>query len=71
MADEDAFFVVVGVDEPTCDAGAAAIPGLSVEDVDSVDLDLGLIHFGVVTCGGRNVDVGFALLLKFYNALDT
>ena len=48
MADEEALFVVVGVDEPAGDAfGAVAadFAGLGVEDVDAVDLDLVLVGF--------------------------
>lgn len=63
MADEETFFVVVGVDEPTRDAFgsvAADFAGLRVEDVDAVNLDLDLIQFVVVTFGGRDVDVRFA-----------
>jgi hypothetical protein len=43
VADEEAFFVVVGVDEPAGDAfGAVAadFAGVWVEDVDTVDSDL-------------------------------
>ena len=43
MADEEAFFVVVGIDEPARDAvGAVAadFAGAGVEDIDAVDSDL-------------------------------
>ena len=43
VADEEALFVVVGVDEPAGDAfGAVAadFAGLRVEDIDAVDSDL-------------------------------
>ncbi len=48
VADEEALFVVVGVNEPTGDAlGAVAadFPGLRMEDIHSVDLDLDLASF--------------------------
>ncbi|MBL0038642.1 MAG: hypothetical protein IPP36_08640 [Nitrosomonadales bacterium] len=58
MADEEAFFVVVGVDEPAGDAfGAVAadFAGVGVEDIHAVDLDANLPGFCF-----ENVDVGFA-----------
>ena len=58
LADEEAFFVVVGVDEPAGDAvGAVAVDfaAVGVEDVDAVDLDADLAVFSV-----EDVDVGFA-----------
>lgn len=42
VADEEGFFVVVGVDEPAGDAVGAVAPdfaGVGVEDVNAVDLD--------------------------------
>ena len=58
MADEEAFFVVVGVDEPAGDfAGVAGsdFAGLGMEDVYAVDGDLDFVVFY-----GGDVDVGFA-----------
>ena len=58
MADEEAFFVVVGVDEPASDAVGAVtadLAGVRVEDVDSVDPDLDLIVIRF-----EQVDVGLA-----------
>ena len=58
MADEEAFFVVVGVDEPAGDAfGAVAadFAGVGVENVHAVDLDLNLAAFGF-----KDVDVRLA-----------
>ena len=58
VADEEAFFVVVGVDEPAGDAvGAVAadFSGVGVEDVYAVDFDLNFVVFGV-----ENVDIRFA-----------
>ena len=60
MADEEDFFVVVRVDEPSGDAvGVAAFDfaGLRFEDVDSVDLHLHLIRLAF---DGQQVDVRFA-----------
>ena len=58
MADEEAFFVVVGVDEPAGDfAGVAGadFAGLGMENVYAVDGDLDFAVFY-----GGDVDVGFA-----------
>src|SRR5690606_19152072 len=58
LADEEAFAVVVGVDEPAGDAVGAVgedFAGLWLEDVDAVDLDPDLSVVGV-----EHVDVGFA-----------
>ena len=58
VADEEAFLVVVGVDEPAGDAvGAVAadFAGVGMEDVHAVDLDLDL-----AVLGGQDVDVGLA-----------
>jgi len=58
VADEEAFFVVVGVDEPAGDAiGAVAadFADVGVEDVDTVALDPDLAVAGI-----EDVDVGFA-----------
>ncbi len=58
MADEEAFFVVVGVDEPAGDfvgVAGADFAGLGVEDIDAVDDDLDFVVFY-----GGDVDVGFA-----------
>ena len=49
MADEEAFFVVVGVDEPAGDAVgtiAAHLASIGVEDIHAVDFD------GNLACGG-------------------
>lgn len=49
VADEEAFFVVVGVDKPAGDAiGAVAddFTGLGFEDVNAVDSDLCLVVCG-------------------------
>ena len=49
VADEEVFFVVVGVDEPAGDAvGAVAadFAGVGVEDIDAVDSHLDLVVFG-------------------------
>ena len=48
MADEEAFFVVVGVDKPAGDAVgtvAADFAGVRVKDINPVDLDLNLPVF--------------------------
>ncbi len=62
VADEEAFFVVVGVDEPAgyaLGAVAADFAGVGVEDVDAVDLDADLAGFAV--CAGvEDGDVGLA-----------
>ena len=58
MADEEAFFVVVGVDEPAGDAFGAVgadFAGVGVEYVHAVGFDL---YFS--TIGIEDVDVGFA-----------
>ena len=58
MADEEAFFVVVGVDEPAGDAFGAVgadFAGVGVEYVHAVDLDLYFFTIGI-----EDVDVGFA-----------
>src|ERR1700683_646121 len=58
MAHEEAFFVVIGVDEPASDAVgviAADFTGVGVEDVDSVDLDRDL-----VSIGREYLDIGLA-----------
>jgi len=58
VADKEAFFVVVGVDEPAGDAfGAVAadFAGVGVEDVDTVDLDLDLAIFCF-----KDIDIRFA-----------
>ena len=58
LADEEAFFVVVGVDEPAGDAvGAVAFDfaGAGVEDVDAVDPDLDLVVLRF-----EQIDVGLA-----------
>ena len=57
VADEEAFFVVVGVDEPAGDAfGAVAadFAGVGMKDVDAVYLDL-----DAATVNWKDVDVGF------------
>jgi len=58
VADEEAFFVVVGVDEPAGDAFGAVgsdFAGLGVEDIDAVDLDLDL-----AVVGFEDVDIRLA-----------
>ena len=58
VADEEAFLVVVGIDEPAGDAvGAVAadFAGVGVEYIHAVDLDLDLAVFRV-----EDVDVRFA-----------
>ena len=58
VADEEAFFVVVGVDEPTGDfVGVAAfdLAGLGLEDVDTVDLDAEL-----AVVAGQELNIGLA-----------
>jgi hypothetical protein len=58
VADEETFFVVIGIDEPAGDAvGAVAadFAGVGVEDIDAVNFDLEL-----VAGGGKDFDVGFA-----------
>ena len=58
VADEESFFVVVGVDKPAGDAVGAVgadFAGVGMEDVHAVDFDLDLIIFRV-----ENIDVGFA-----------
>ncbi len=57
MANEEAFFIVVGVDKPTGDAVgsiAADFARVGMEDVNAVDLYLDL----AVVCI-ENIDVGF------------
>lgn len=57
VTDEEALFVVVGVDKPAGDAFgpvAADFTGVGVEDVDAVDFDLDLSVFSI-----KDVDVGF------------
>ena len=52
MADEEAFLVVVGVDEPGGDAVGvvgADVAGVGVEHVDAVDLDLDLAVLGAAS----------------------
>ena len=59
VADEEAFLVVVGVDEPAGDAvGAVAahLPGIRVEDVDTVDSRTRMAIFAVL----HDVDIGLA-----------
>ena len=49
VADEEALFVVVGVDEPAGDAVgvvAADFAGIGVEDIHAVDLDLRVVVSG-------------------------
>ena len=49
VADEEAFFVVVGVDEPAGDAvGAVAddFAGLRFEHIHAMDSDLGIVESG-------------------------
>src|SRR5690606_16999560 len=58
LADEEGFFVVVGVDKPAGDAVGAVgadFASVGVEDVDAVDFDLVL-----VVVGGEYVDIRFA-----------
>ena len=58
VADEEAFLVVVGVDEPAGDAFGAVgldLAGLGLEDVDAVDL-----HLDVAAARLLDVDVGLA-----------
>ena len=58
MAHEEAFLVVVGIDEPAGDAVgvvASDFAGVGVENVHTVDLDLDLALLSV-----EDVDVGFA-----------
>ncbi len=58
VTNEEAFFVVVGVDEPTGDAVgsvAADFARVGMKDVDSVDLD----SYSAVIVGDE-IDVGFA-----------
>lgn len=57
MADEEGFFVVVGVDKPAGDpvgAVGADFAGVGVEDVYAVDLDL------VLAIRFEDVDIRFA-----------
>lgn len=57
MTDEEAFFVVVGVDEPAGDAVssvAADFSGVRMKNIDAVDFNLYLPVFCI-----DNVDVGF------------
>ena len=68
MADEEAFAVVVGIDEPAGDVvgGAAAdLLGRWVVHVQPADLDFDLIRgvagsFGAAGFGGADVHVGLA-----------
>ena len=58
VADEETFFVVVGIDEPAGDAFGpvgADFAGVGVEHVHAVDFDLYLVVFGV-----KDVYVRFA-----------
>jgi len=58
VADEEALFVVVGVDEPASDAVgtvAANFTGSGIEDVHAEDLDL-----NVAVVGRKDLDVRFA-----------
>ena len=58
MANEEGFFVVVGVDEPAGDAigvVAADFAGVGVEDIHSVDL-----HLNSAFHRGQDVDIGLA-----------
>ncbi len=58
MANEEALFVVVGVDEPTGDAVGSVAPNFArvgMEDVNAIDLHLDL----AVVCI-NDVDVGLA-----------
>ena len=58
MADEEAFFVVVGVDQPAGDTVgtvAADFSGVGMKNIDAVDFDLYLPVFCI-----DNVDVRFA-----------
>jgi len=58
MTDKEAFFVVVGVDEPAGDAFGSVttdFAGVGVEYVHAVDLDADLTGFGF-----KNVDVRLA-----------
>ncbi len=57
MTDEEALFVIVGVDEPTCDAFCIVTTHFAsarVKNIHAIDLDLYLIVFGV-----DDVDVRF------------
>ena len=58
MADEEAFFVVVGIDEPASDTVgtvAADLARLWIENIDAFDLDLNLVVRRV-----DHVDIRFA-----------
>jgi len=58
MADEEALFIIVGVDKPAGDAVgtvAADFAGGGVEDIDAVDFDLDL-----AVCGVEDVDIRLA-----------
>jgi len=58
VADEEAFFVVIGIDEPAGDAVgvvAADFAAVGVEDVDAVEFDLPEVVFE-----GDEVNIGFA-----------
>ena len=57
MAHEEAFFVVVGVDEPAGDAVsavAAHLAGVGVKHVHAVDLDLRSVDWRVKHAGARD-----------------
>ena len=63
MADEEALFVVVGVDEPAGDpVGAVAddFAGVGFEDIDAVDFDLDAI--AELAVDFDDVDVGLSLI---------
>ncbi len=50
VADEEAFFVVVGVDEPAGDfvgVAGADVAGLGMKDIDAVEFDLQLIFYSL------------------------
>ena len=58
VADEEAFLVVIGIDEPAGDAVSvvtADLAGVGVEHVDAFDFDLYLTVIRI-----EDVDVGFA-----------
>jgi len=71
VADEEAFHIVVGIDEPAGDAFGAVtadLAGIGVEDIDTVDLDLDLAVFGVEDINIRftedDKEVAFAGVLQ-------
>ena len=70
MTDEEAFLVVVGIDEPagnTVSAVAADFARVGVEYIDSVDLDLDLTVFRIeyvdVRFSEDDKEIAFAVIL--------